>query len=84
MPMQAEMQAIIDDPSAEANNARLDRIFERLYKLRGSDLKGLADELEKDEGASRRECEEHLFQVASSRLVLAIIYLTQHRIQRKV
>ncbi len=62
-PMQAEMEMAVPSRSAAENKATLDRIFKRLYKLHGSDLTGLADEIEPDEEESNKEQGEHLFHV---------------------
>ena len=56
--MQAEMKPIASPKSADENNARLDRLFERLYRLRGNDLRGLSDEIEKDSEPKRESTDE--------------------------
>lgn len=68
--MQSKMETVvIPAMTADENNARLDRVFDRLYKLRGSDLKGLADEIENEEPVTHRvDGAEHLFHVATSRM----------------
>jgi hypothetical protein len=67
--VQAELEISLPANSADENNARLDRIFDRLYKLRGSDLKGLSDEIESEDPAPRRECNAaYLFHVAATQM----------------
>lgn len=68
--VQTEMDKIIPVNSAEENNARFDRIFERLYRIRGNDLKGLAEEIESEESTTPQQgCNiEHLFHVTTSRI----------------
>jgi hypothetical protein len=68
--VESKMETLVTPAiTADENNARIDRVFSLLYKLRGSDLKGLADEIENEGMTPQLKCnEEYLFHVSKSRM----------------
>jgi hypothetical protein len=70
-PVQPEMEIVSKTESAAENEARMDRVFDRLYRLRGSNLSGLSDEIEDGNADSREGCgDDYLFHVDANRLAL--------------
>jgi hypothetical protein len=65
--VQTEMETIAKPKSADENNARLDRLFDRIYRLYGGSLKAFFDQLKSVDKENDEQTSSHLFTAETCR-----------------